>query len=277
MKDIRYAKISFNVFLVFLLAAGQVSALEQPVLTDSGEIHSPAQQKVGSVLVTSGPLDLAFKSERTENTETSPVLTHDQFTGLAEKNCRAFGHQARGGETCKYQYSDGMYTATRDTYEQIGQEMKRQMVIEEFSSAGIQNYKKSIRQKIKFKRAGDLEVKKTEFFDIVTRPAEGKITREFIIHEYNPETHALLKTTYTKYLQIDNSQEAELIRHAVLKYNAAGVPEKGLADIWENQKFKTRIFEWSLPRDGMGKLNLNDWQKIEQNIRMTLQNVSGIL
>lgn len=165
---------------------------------------------------------------------------------------------------CIKTFSNGFSIVISNDQEHHGDAFKRQTRISEFDAQGRAQSRKTIRRKVNFVPFTDEKKLKSEFFDIVNRPKNKKITREVILYEYRPDTGSLKSLTWTSYEQIDETQFAMITRHIALNFDEDGNPLQGRAEKWKNQVPVERLFYWD--RNMSGPLSLDTWKMWQNEI-----------
>ncbi|MFA6600531.1 MAG: hypothetical protein WC352_05975 [Candidatus Omnitrophota bacterium] len=191
------------------------------------------------------------------------VQAEKNLAQILSSQCETAGDDARGRETCSRVYSNGRVLKAIRHHETEGNIEKHQLILTELDLQGHAMGSKTIRQKIEYAEDSQRKIKTKEYFDIVKRPLEGKITRELIVHEYAAETGLAVHTTWTKYRQIDDQAFASLQYHVALSYDREGNPLEGTVEKWAEGK----LTETLSPTRALWP----EWQeKIRQASRMEL-------
>jgi hypothetical protein len=167
---------------------------------------------------------------------------------------------------CAKKFSDGSTIQISTDQEHHGEEFKRQSVIAEFNARGEIMGRQSVRQKTAYQYLNDERKIRAEFFDIVNRPKNGKITREVIIYEYDLATGKAGKLSWTSYEQIGESDFAMITRHVALSYDSEGRPLMGRAEKWKDQVPVEQLFHWDRITDGIRSLDFNSWENWQNQI-----------
>lgn len=149
-------------------------------------------------------------------------------------NC-ADPEEKEGWMTCTKTYSNGIKQQITNYQESFGTQFKRQTQITELLPDGKTRSVKTVRLKTVYEYVGNERRKKSEYFDIVTRPSGKKITRQIILYRYDSETQKKSYGSWTQYEQIGDEMFASLVQHVVLNYDAGGAPLTGRAERWKDQ------------------------------------------
>lgn len=197
----------------------------------------------------------------------------DQLPGFIQtstQRCQSAGDDANGTTLCTKDYDDFSSARLESHHETLGDAFKKQTLIFDFNPQNRLTHKKSIREKLSYHYAGADQKLRAKFIDIVNRPADAKISREIMIYEYYPNGQ-VQKVVWTYYEQIENSSEAELKKHVLLRYNEDGTPQRGKAEIWaEGQRFPKRFFDWN-QRIEPANFNHIQWSKWERWVSRVLE------
>lgn len=165
---------------------------------------------------------------------------------------------------CIKTFSNGFSVTISNEQEHHGDNFKRQTRIVEMDDKGQAQSSKTIRRKMAYSPFSNGKKLEKEFFDIVNRPKNKKITREVIIYEYLPETGNLKSMSWTSYEQIDETQFAMITRHIALNFDSNGSPLNGRAEKWKNQIPSERLFYWD--RNMSGPLSVDSWKSWQEQI-----------
>jgi hypothetical protein len=168
--------------------------------------------------------------------------------------------EADGSFRCLKTFSNGNKVQMTADQEHHGEDFKRQVVIAEFNASGQILGRQTVRQKTAYKDLDGKKKVRAEFFDIVNRPKDGKITREVIIYEYNLTTGMAQTISWTSYEQIGDSGFAMITRHVALTYDRDGRPLMGRAEKWKNEVPVEKLFSWNRMLDGTNRLDINSWE-----------------
>lgn len=188
-------------------------------------------------------------------------------TGYAQKTNDCSDHGETDGEfRCVKTLSNGSYVLFLTDQENHGENFKRQVQMTEFDAQKEPQGRRTIRLKKAFTFVGSERRLRAEFFDVVNRPKGGKITREIIIYEYEPETNQLKNLTWTSYEQIEQSEFAMITRHVALAFDEDGNPLNGRAEKWKNEVPVERLFSWDRFTDGEKNLDRKAWNGWKEKI-----------
>ncbi|MFZ5801769.1 MAG: hypothetical protein ACOY3K_01470 [Candidatus Omnitrophota bacterium] len=185
------------------------------------------------------------------------------FSEISGEQCSKNGDEANGYRYCVKKFSDGTVEVARTDIETFGESVKKQTVIQEFDARELLIHKKSVRQKTDYLFQEGKRIKSIEHFDIVERPFRGKITREFIILEYFPESGRIRKLTWAKYRQMGDEMLAEITHHAYFTYDFAGNPLRGKVEKWENFKVADTLMSWNRAKNPHFRIEESDWRDWE--------------
>lgn len=165
---------------------------------------------------------------------------------------------------CIKTFSNGFSVTISNEQEHHGDNFKRQTRIVEMDDKGQAQSSKTIRRKMAFTPFTNGKKLEKEFFDIVNRPKNKKITREVILYEYYPQSGNLKSLSWTSYEQINETQFAMITRHISLKFDQSGSPLQGRAEKWKNEVPVERLFYWD--RNISGKLSIDSWKSWQDQI-----------
>ncbi len=192
--------------------------------------------------------------------DTKEILQRYQFTG-ADGDCIRQGNTVFGSTTCTQQLANGHRRTLEENHEEQGTLYKKQTVIREQNENGKEVHRHSVRYRADYKELDeDRRVPVAERFDIVTRPTEGPITREWIVLEYHENTHVVKKITWVEYHQIGESSFAEIARHAYLIYDGEGKPKKGRVELWDDREVQEKLYDWNTARQPGESQNWQEWE-----------------
>ncbi len=200
--------------------------------------------------------------------------TENQISEIVSNKCSQEGDAEYFDQVCKRQYSDGVSSDITTHGEVHGSELKIQTQTVDYDARGAQIGKKTIREKVKFIYEGKSgeRLKESHYVDVVTRPSEGKSTREFYIYKFDVKSQKMVSSTWTKYEQINMTRYASLVYNVVLNYDATGNPENGKAERWRDGKLISRIFDWnkyfSKPSEFDPEV-WKQWQKKTESVPLT--------
>ncbi len=213
--------------------------------------------------------DMAFSAHaRLGEIKSSYPLPQFFETGLVQKTgdtCTDPGEED-GNFRCFKNFSNGSRVMLTTDQEHHGEEFKRQVQLAEFNARGEAQGRRTIRHKIAYRYVNDEKKVRAEFFDVVDRPKNGKITREIILYEYNVATGKAERISWTSYEQIGDSQFAMITRHVVLAFDNEGNPLNGRAEKWRNQVPVEKLFSWDRIIDGSRSLDLKTWETWKNQI-----------
>jgi hypothetical protein len=234
---------------------------------------------IGLITCQFGPVSaqIPVVQERTDNSATSslsstlnyPMIPTEEkkLAKLLSRDCQTLGDDNRSQETCSKTYSNGTVLKTVRNYETESTTDKQQMIMTELDSHGNKLDSKTVRQKSEYAADANRKIKLKEYFDIVKRPAKGKITRELVIHEFSPKTGLPVKSTWTKYVQIRNKAFASLQYHVSLSYDIEGNPLSGYAEKWAKGERVQTLFDWEKGPNETASSNHNLWQQWHDRIQ----------
>lgn len=164
-------------------------------------------------------------------------------------------------------FSDGSSMEIISQHVDGGDEYKHQLIMIKFDPEGKRVCRKSIKHKILYTYRNNKKVKETDFYDIITRPTDSKITREFIVKQYALTSGNPTHMTWVKYKQIDDTSTADLFRYLVLSYDHEGNPQKGIGEKWfEGEKIGT-FFNWNKTANKILESEKSEWIKWENRIQ----------
>lgn len=193
------------------------------------------------------------------------IRTEDGLVSLVSDTCSDPGDK-EGSFRCLKTFSNGNKVQITTDQEYHGEDFKRQTVIAEFNSNNLIQGRQTVRQKISYKFVNNERKMRAEFFDVVSRPKNGKITREVIIYQYNTATGDLQNVSWTSYEQIGDSAFAMITRHVALTYDEDGKPLMGRAEKWRNEVPVEKLFSWNRVLDGNRTLDMNSWDTWKNQI-----------
>lgn len=200
-----------------------------------------------------------------------PFPKTDEVAMLVSEKCSQTGSASDGANFCSRIYSNGHRTTILTQNASEGDELKQQTVIEEFDGDQTLLYRKTIRHRLDYNDWNGQKTKEKEFFDIISQPAQGKTTREFMIYEYFLDTGKTQSLSWTQYQQIGNEPKAELAYHAMLRYGDDGSPDRGTAEQWSQGKKTETFLNWSRRATGFAtwdETNWGQWESWIQNVSL---------
>ncbi len=186
---------------------------------------------------------------------------------LVSEKCSQDGVDGAGTTSCRRVYSNGRQTQARTERSDEGDESKQQTVIEEYDRDDHLIYEKTIRRRIDYNYRNDQKTKEQELFDIISKPAGQKATRELTAFRYSLKTGKPKSMTWTRYRQIGNESRAGLVYHAALRYADDGSPERGSAEKWNQGKKITTYMNWNRISQGSPDRDPETWNQWESWIR----------
>ncbi len=159
------------------------------------------------------------------------------------KECSSTGNQENGSQSCVEKNLNGSFSEKISNWENFGNETKKQTVLRYYSSNGNPAGEDTIRIKTLYLNQDD-GVKRLgrEFYDIVSQPAKGLITRDFIIKTFD-SLGQIAKITWAHYREI-GFKKAGLEHHAVLYYKD-GQLSSGYADKYKDGKIIDTFFNYN--------------------------------
>lgn len=222
------------------------------------------QNTLMDFLSDSSPLSTSSK----EPGEAPSHETGIQVAPIMEKQCTSTGDSESGSSACLIQYASHTITQIESEHSMEGNELKRQTILTTLDSSGKQLNRQSIRQKTVFDFVGNRKVKKADYLDIVDRPSQGPITREFLVYEYDlhSDSDKILKRVWVHYQQIAATDFAEILYHVMLAYDPNGKPYTGYAETWKNQKIKKVVFAWDQDTHAFSRQERTHWSTLEKEI-----------
>jgi len=168
-----------------------------------------------------------------------------------------------GVSLCERAYSNGHHVKTMTQKMTEGDEFKMQVVIEEYNKYNGLVHRKTVRHRIDYNYYGDERTTEKELIDIVYESAGKKTNRDLMLRQYHLDTKKIKSLTWTQYEQVGETDQAELVYHATLRYDPAGTPLKGLAERWDAGQKTATYLDWDTSRFGNAGFDKVSWREWE--------------
>ncbi len=244
--------------LDFLNDSPTLSLSNEPAKISSGTELSPKPDTAAAA----EPLPAALPDLKNPEAESA-----GEVAMLVSEQCSQNGTSGEGTNSCERVYSNGHRATVLTQNANEGDEIKSQTVVEEFDENHTLLYRKTIRHRVDYNYLKEQKAKEKEFFDIIYQPSGKKTTRELMVYEYYLDTGKTRSLSWTQYKQIGNEPKAGLAYNALLRYNADGSPERGLAEKWSQGKRLETFIDWNRYSRGYATLDQEAWGQWEGWIR----------
>jgi len=187
------------------------------------------------------------------------------------KQCTAAGDTGQGSQSCLKRNEDGSFAEIESHWEQFGNESKKQVITKNYGSNGDQMSEETIRIKSSHTSLADgKKILEKESIDIVKQPAQGKVTRDLIVKNY--EKGQLTKVTWAHYIENPNigALKAGLAHHAVLYYEKGQV-KAGFANQYNNGRVVDTLLNYNPAKNPNLRLELTGITKWSNWIDQLIQ------
>ncbi|HRK61877.1 MAG TPA: hypothetical protein PLY88_04935 [Candidatus Omnitrophota bacterium] len=172
------------------------------------------------------------------------------------KQCSSTGDAGQGSQGCLQRNADGSFSEIEAQWENFGDEIKKQIIVKNYDAKGDQISEETIRIKASGKILNDgTRVLEKESIDIVKQPAQGKVTRDLIVKNY--EKGQSTKVTWAHYVENPNigALKAGLAHHAVLYYENGKV-KAGFANQYKNGRVVDTLLNYNPAKNPNLRLEL---------------------
>ena len=250
------------------------TAMQQQPTTSVSETEETAQTSTSSDSE-GEPLTQDFLSENSPLSKPDESLNPKDisFTEISGpgKQCSSTGNAGQGSQGCLQRNEDGSFSEIEAQWENFGDEIKKQIIVKNYDAKGDPISEETIRIKASEKMLADgTRALEKESIDIVKQPAQGKVTRDLIVKNY--EKGQSTKVTWAHYIENPNigALKAGLAHHAVLYYENGKV-KAGFANQYKNGRVVDTLLNYNPAKNPNLRLELTGITKWENWIDQLIQ------